>query len=101
MTPIQKLILKNILEDENATVRGIEYPSHPQIEGGSNACLKVTTMFVVNEVSRTWVEWYAEDGYKVNGRELVEWYNDPTWTERRQAEVDSFHPSRGDYLAEP
>jgi hypothetical protein len=82
MTREQRAILQDNLEDERAEIRGIEYPSHPQVEGGSNGCLKLTTMVVVNEVSRTWVDWYAEDGRRVNGRELVELYDVPSYSQR-------------------
>jgi len=91
VTREQRDILAATIGAEDVTVRGIEYPSHPQIEGGSNACMKLTTMVVVNEVSRTWVDWYDEEGRRVNGRELVECYDRPTFSERR-AGVDPMGP---------
>jgi len=95
VTQEQTMILQDHLKDETITMRGIEYPSHPQIEfdlpKNPNSCLKLTTMVVVNEVSRTWVDWYSEDGVRVNGRELVDLYNVPTFSERRDG-VDPMGP---------
>jgi hypothetical protein len=91
VTKYQRDILAATIGAEDITVRGVEYPSHPQIDGGSNACMKLTTMVVVNEVSRTWVDWYDEDGQRVYGRELVDLYNVPTFSERRDG-VDPMGP---------
>ena len=91
MTEAQRAVLTDIIEDAALRIRTVEYPSHPQIEGGGNECLKLVYEIEIARINRTFVDWYDTDGGVANTREMQSIDADP----------DSYHPSRGDYLAEP
>lgn len=82
MTPEQRAVLQSNLKDDTIFMKGIEYPAHSESESG-DLCLKLTTMVLVNEVARTWVDWYDRNGRQVNTREITVDYDRPSFSERR------------------